>query len=220
MTGGISRRRLLAAGSAAMAVGSAGSAAADPLLSANPGLRPAVQLRPERAGPLQPRGLEPEMAPRERLLSRTRPARRLRLYNVNTGESIDQVYYAFGRHDPEALSRLNRFLRDWRENAVIPIDPATLDIVHAVQMAVAPDAPLHVLSGYRTPRTNAMLAATNPDVAWNSLHMQGKAIDIYLPGTDASSLRDCAVGLHAGGVGFYPEHGFIHVDSGPVRVWG
>ncbi len=214
----LSRRALLTAG-AALGLGAAFPAQAQ-LLDPGRLRQSGPRLQPEHPGPLQPRGLEPELTPRERLLSRTRPPRRLRLFNANTGESIDLVYYTLGRHDPEALVRLNRFLRDWRENAVIPIDPATLDIIHAIQTAMAPDAPLHVLSGYRTPHTNAMLALTNPDVAVNSLHMQGKAIDLTLPGQDARRLRDCAVGLQAGGVGYYAEHNFIHVDSGPVRLWG
>lgn len=144
---------------------------------------------------------------------------RLSLYNVHTGERLAVQYVADGRFDGAALSRLSHFLRDWREGAVIAIDPQVIDILATVQAATGAQAPVYVLSGYRTPRTNAMLARTSRLVARNSLHIRGMAVDFVLPDRDLRALRDYAVSLRAGGVGYYPGHGFLHVDSGRVRTW-
>ncbi len=144
---------------------------------------------------------------------------RLSLYNVHTGEQLAVQYVADGRYDAAALARVNHVLRDWRENAVIDIDPQVIDILATIQNAAATQAPVYVLSGYRTARTNALLAQTSRLVARNSLHIRGMAVDFVLPDRDLASLRDHAIALHAGGVGYYPRHGFLHVDSGRFRTW-
>ena len=145
--------------------------------------------------------------------------RRVRLFNVHTGERLQVEFFADGAYRPEALARLNHFLRDWRDDAVVPIDPGVIEILALIQRAAATDTPIYVLSAYRTPQTNALLARSNALVARNSLHMQGKAIDIVLPGYRLAGVRDFVLALGAGGVGFYPRHNFIHVDTGRVRTW-
>lgn len=143
---------------------------------------------------------------------------RVALYNVHTLESLTVAYRDGGGYKAEALARIDRFLRDWRTGTVTRIDPKSLDILSALQV-FAGSATLCVLSGYRTPETNAMLARTTPGVARNSLHIAGKAIDLFVPGFDLRGLRERALVLRAGGVGYYPDNGFIHVDTGRVRSW-
>lgn len=142
----------------------------------------------------------------------------VRLENENTGEVFQAAYTGLGLYDAAVRDRFNRFMRDWRENAVIVMDLALLEVLHALHLA-AEQRPLHIVSGYRTPRTNAMLATISEGVAPNSLHMRGLAADFFVPGFDLGALRDAAIALQAGGVGFYPASGFIHVDTGPVRTW-
>lgn len=143
---------------------------------------------------------------------------RVALYNVHTLESVSVVYRYGGGYHAEMLSRLNRFFRDWRTGAVATIDPRAVDILSALQV-FAGSATLCVLSAYRTPETNAMLARTIAGVARNSLHIEGRAIDVFVPGFDLRGLRERALALRAGGVGYYPQNGFIHVDTGRVRSW-
>jgi uncharacterized protein YcbK (DUF882 family) len=148
------------------------------------------------------------------------PGRRsVRLFNVHTQERLSVEFFADGEYRPEALAGLNHFLRDWRYDAVVPIDPGVIEILALIQRAAPTDTPIYILSAYRTPQTNAMLARTNSLVARNSLHMQGKAIDLVLPGYRLAGVRDFAIALQAGGVGYYPGHNFIHVDTGRVRTW-
>jgi uncharacterized protein YcbK (DUF882 family) len=148
------------------------------------------------------------------------PGRRsVRLYNVHTGERLTAEFFADGAYRPEALARIDHFCRDWRYDAVVPIDPGVVEILALIQRAAPTETPIYVLSAYRTPQTNAMLARTSSLVARNSLHMQGKAIDLVLPGYRLAGVRDFALALEAGGVGYYPRHNFIHVDTGRVRTW-
>lgn len=145
--------------------------------------------------------------------------RHLTLSHVRTGERLSLSYCLNGVYDSASLSRLDRFFRDWRENAVIPIDTRVLDVLALIQRAVGRDQPLTILSGYRTQQTNAMLARTNSGVARNSFHMRGMAVDLTLDRYDIAALSGFARSLRAGGVGFYPRQGFVHVDCGPVRSW-
>lgn len=145
--------------------------------------------------------------------------RRLSLYGVATGERLEQTYFANGRYNAAALRRISHFLRDWHAGETISIDPRTIDILFALQSQLGGSRALHILSGYRTARTNAWLAATTSGVARNSLHIQGKAVDLYVPGVGTDRLRQMALALRAGGVGYYPQSGFIHVDCGPIRAW-
>ncbi len=145
--------------------------------------------------------------------------RRLVFFNTHTRETLD-VCYARGRsYRPEALSAVNHILRDHRTNEVSPIDPRLLDLLCAIRSKAGPDACLHIISGYRSPRTNQSLRQRSRSVARKSLHMQGHAADIRIPGLAISRLRRIALDLRQGGVGYYPRSNFIHVDIGPVRTW-
>lgn len=146
--------------------------------------------------------------------------RRLRMLNTHTGEQIDVTYFEDGAHLPGALSELDHFLRDFRTGDVHPIDPDVLDLAWSVARATGrPLGTLEIISGYRSPRTNAMLHEQHQGVALGSMHLQGKAIDLRMPGVATAHLRDLALALRRGGVGFYPESDFVHVDTGRVRRW-
>lgn len=140
--------------------------------------------------------------------------------NAHTGERIDLTYFESGRYLPDALAELDRFLRDFRTGDVHPIDPAALDIAWSLtQAAERPLATFEIVSGYRSPRTNAMLHEARLGVAAHSLHIAGKAIDLRLRGVATSHLHLLALGLRRGGVGYYPASDFVHVDTGRVRSW-
>lgn len=146
----------------------------------------------------------------------------LHLHHLHTGESIDVVYKVGDTYIPEAMAQLNYFLRDHRTNDVSPYDPKEFDLLHAVMEKLGKsNGVIDIVCGYRTPWSNAFLrsrgAATG--VAKNSQHMQAKAIDIRVPGVRTSMLRDVALSLRGGGVGYYPLSQFVHVDVGPVRKW-
>jgi uncharacterized protein YcbK (DUF882 family) len=149
-------------------------------------------------------------------------ARALTMLNTHTGERIELVYAVGARFLPDALGTLNHFLRDHYSGAVGVMDPAVFDLVHRVQAAlgVVGRSVIEVISGYRSPATNAFLKKTRGGgVANHSLHMDGQAIDLRLAGVPLGELRDAALSLRGGGVGFYPDEGFVHVDTGRVRSW-
>lgn len=149
----------------------------------------------------------------------TRPGR-LRFHNLHTGDMVDVTYRENGRYLPDALAELNHVLRDHRTGDVHPIDPNLFDVLVDLSRAVdSQNGRFDIISGYRSPKTNAMLAANSGGVARKSLHMQGLAIDLALPGTELKYLRQAAIGLKRGGVGYYPKSGFVHVDTGRVRSW-
>lgn len=148
-----------------------------------------------------------------------RPERRLTLFNTHTGERISALYWADGDYLPESLAEISHVLRDHRSNKTHAIDPRLLDLLFELQCKVDNHRELHVISGYRSPETNAMLRASSGGVARRSLHMEGKAIDINLPGCELRDLHKAALALRSGGVGYYPRSGFIHVDTGRVRSW-
>jgi uncharacterized protein YcbK (DUF882 family) len=146
----------------------------------------------------------------------------LRMYHLHTGESIDVVYRIGNTYIPEALDRLNHFLRDHRTQDVSSYDPKEFDVLHALMAKLGrPNAVIDIVCGYRTPWSNNFLRtrAATSGVAEHSQHMLAKAIDIRVPGVTTAALRDAALSLHAGGVGFYPVSQFVHVDVGPVRTW-
>ncbi len=145
--------------------------------------------------------------------------RRLRFYNLHTDERLDAEYFANGRYVPDALASINHILRDYRRNEVKAIDPRLLDLLHALNGRLDTPAPFDVISGYRSPLTNAMLHARSEGVAAHSLHIDGKAIDIRVPGRDLATLHRTALAMRAGGVGYYPRSDFVHVDVGRVRQW-
>jgi uncharacterized protein YcbK (DUF882 family) len=144
----------------------------------------------------------------------------LRLYHTHTGEHIDIVYRRGDVYLPEAEEELDHFLRDHRTGDVKHYDPRVFDILSDVAAAVGhPDAEIAIICGYRTEWSNEFLRARSAGVAKNSQHMQAHAIDIRIPGVDTLTLRNAALALGRGGVGYYPRSGFVHVDTGRVRTW-
>ena len=143
----------------------------------------------------------------------------LSLYNIHTGESLRTTFWAEGVYIPESLEAINTILRDYRTGTEIAMDTKLLDLLHLLHAKLDSKQPFHIISGYRSPKTNAMLHNTTAGVAKKSLHMQGKAIDINLPGTELAMLKKAAMRERAGGVGYYPASNFVHVDSGRVRHW-
>lgn len=146
-------------------------------------------------------------------------ARALALRSVHTGELVRATYWAAGQYVREALSQIDRVLRDHRTNQVHPIDRRLLGVLDALSDSLDTTEPFEVISGYRSPATNARLVATSTGVASTSLHLVGMAIDIRVPGRPLPTVRDAAKALRAGGVGYYPDSGFVHVDVGRVRYW-
>ena len=150
------------------------------------------------------------LAPEEKLLS---------LYNPNTKERFDGIYWRNGSYVTEALKDINYLLRDTRTDAIKPIDKDLLDLVFSISIKLKSQRPLHVMCGYRTSRTNALLLKRNKRVAKNSYHLKGQAVDIRLPGIRTAELRQAAYELGQGGIGYYPRQRFVHIDVGPVRYW-
>ncbi len=147
------------------------------------------------------------------------PERNLSFFNTHTGESLSSCYFRSGRYNPTALKDINYILRDHRTGGIKAIETHLLDILHALSIELKTDAPFHVISGYRSSKSNTILRRKSKKVASRSLHMQGKAIDIRLPECSTAVLRDTALKLRAGGVGYYPRSDFIHIDTGRVRYW-
>lgn len=158
------------------------------------------------------------LAPSSTLAS-PRDERRLALLHTRTGERLDVAFGADGRYLPEGLARIEGLLKDDLTGERHPIDPGLLDILHDLTLLTRTRAPYAVISGYRSPQTNAMLHARSSGVASGSLHMQGMAIDIRLSDVRTSVLRDAALELHRGGVGYYAASDFVHVDTGRFRTW-
>jgi uncharacterized protein YcbK (DUF882 family) len=145
--------------------------------------------------------------------------RALSFHHTHTDEDLSVVYWKDGGYVAESLKRVAHFLRDFRNDELHEIDPALLDVLHTVREAAGSDGVYHVISGYRSPETNAMLRGKSGGVARNSLHMQGRAIDVRLPGVETSRLHDVSLSLELGGVGYYRESDFVHLDTGRVRTW-
>jgi uncharacterized protein YcbK (DUF882 family) len=147
------------------------------------------------------------------------PEKSLALYNTHTGEGVNAVYWVEGEYLPEALAAVDHVLRDHRTDEIKPIDPQLLDLLYAIREELGCHQAFHIISGYRSPTTNAYLRAVRRGVAEHSLHMDGKAVDLRLPGWGAFSVRSVAKDLRVGGVGYYPRSEFVHVDVGPIRYW-
>ena len=145
--------------------------------------------------------------------------RTLRLYNTHTGESLRSVFWAEGQFLPESLADINKLLRDHRSNTVAEIDPQLLVLLNRVSTQVGGDRVLHVISGYRSPETNQKLAEASDGVARHSMHLEGKAIDIRMPGKSLAHVHKAALGARGGGVGYYPDSQFVHLDTGRLRRW-
>ena len=145
--------------------------------------------------------------------------RSLSFLNLHTGEKLHTTYWAEGEYLQDELLNINRLLRDHRNGSQIHIDHALLDLLHDIRSVTGTVQPLHVISAYRSPETNAKLRKNSNGVAKKSLHMQGKAIDIRLPDISLDKLHNRALSLRAGGVGYYRRSDFIHLDVGRVRNW-
>jgi uncharacterized protein YcbK (DUF882 family) len=156
--------------------------------------------------------------PWARALAAPRP-RSLSFRHAHTQERLAIVYHDGDGYLPESLERINRLLRDFRTEQIHPIDPPLLDLLYAVTLATSSRGRFEVISGYRSPATNAMLRRNNPGVAKRSLHMQGRAIDVRLSDVDTRALRKAALALKAGGVGYYGRSNFVHLDTGRPRSW-
>ncbi|SPJ22826.1 hypothetical protein PAA8504_00625 [Palleronia abyssalis] len=146
--------------------------------------------------------------------------RRIKMYNGRTGESMDTIYWIEGQYLKDALNEVNHFMRDWRNNQVTNIDTRTVDIMAASHNLLDTTEPFMLISGYRSPETNAMLRARSSGVAKNSRHLKGEAADLRLKSRSVNQMFRAASACAAGGVGRYTSSNFVHMDCGPVRAWG
>lgn len=151
------------------------------------------------------------VAPSEKTLSLVAPW---------SGEKALEVpFWSHGSYQPDAIQEVAHIMRDWRTGEPCPVDHALLELLYELQRKLDTSEPFQVVSGYRSPETNAALARQSARVARQSLHMEGRAIDIRLEGRAASYIQRAALSLERGGVGYYPRRGFVHIDTGPVRQW-
>lgn len=143
----------------------------------------------------------------------------LSLLDTHNDQVLTAEYCTDGWYNPDALAQVDWLMRDWRVDETHRIDPGLLDIMYVLQRELGVGQPIHIISGYRSAATNAMLRARSRNVARNSYHLRGQAADIRIPDVGLSTLRSLALDLQAGGVGYYPQSDFVHVDTGPVRAW-
>ena len=145
--------------------------------------------------------------------------RSLALYNPHTKESFDGVFWRNGNFVTSALKEIYHIMRDTRTDDITQIDPDLLDLIYKISIRLKPNEPFHIISGYRSQKTNDFLFMHKKGVAKNSYHTKGQAVDIHLPRIKTSVLRRAAYELKKGGIGYYPSRGFVHIDVGPVRYW-
>ncbi|MGH1403352.1 MAG: YcbK family protein [Alphaproteobacteria bacterium] len=161
----------------------------------------------------------PSLLTRDVLASSKNEAWKISFRHAHTGESFSGVYRVGDKYLPEAFERLNYVMRDFRTEEVFPMDPHVVDIMSIIHSRLRAKDPYQILSGYRSPKTNAMLKRNTRGVASNSFHMYGQAVDIRLLNESTREIRNIAKSLQAGGVGYYPRSNFVHVDTGQVRSW-
>lgn len=142
------------------------------------------------------------------------------MYSARTGERIDMIYWVDGTYIRDAVKEVSHFMRDWRNDVSMDMDTRTMDILAASHNLLDVKEPYMLLSGYRTPQTNAMLRSKSRNVARNSLHLKGKAADVRLSSRSVNQMARAASSCHAGGVGRYSGSNFVHMDCGAVRTWG
>jgi len=145
--------------------------------------------------------------------------RTLAFHSIHTGEQLRAEYCVGGRYQPYAMRAIGHLLRDHRTDAEHSIDPTLLDQLFTLQRRLDATEPYHVVCGYRSPETNEFLRRQHSGVAQNSYHIDGRAVDVFLPDRELVQLRSAALDLAAGGVGYYPSSGFVHLDTGPARTW-
>ena len=146
--------------------------------------------------------------------------RRVKMYSGRSGETVDAIYWIDGKYIPEVLKEINHFMRDLRADETMKMIPGNLDIIAATYNLLDVKEPYMLLSGYRSPATNAALRAQSSGVARNSLHMKGMAADLRLKSRSVSQMARAAEACSAGGVGRYSRSNFVHMDCGPIRHWG
>ena len=159
------------------------------------------------------------MLPLSAQASLSAPVRKLSLHNLHTGEQVTANFWEEGRYLKEGLNTFNHVMRDFRQNEEHDIDPKLFDQLFLLQHRLGKAGEIQIISGYRSPTTNAMLRRKSSGVAKKSYHMKGQAIDLRLPNVPLSELRKAALDLKVGGVGYYPSSNFVHLDTGPVRSW-
>jgi uncharacterized protein YcbK (DUF882 family) len=162
----------------------------------------------------------PAMASAPAVLRGAGQFRKLAMVNDRTGEWLNTVYWADGDYIPDALDAVNHILRDWRADKECRMDPRVLDILAKTHQLLDCSDPFEVVSGYRTPATNAMLRRNSGGVAKNSYHIKGMAVDITLKSRSVAQIARAGLSLNAGGVGRYSRSDFVHLDCGPARTWG
>jgi len=146
--------------------------------------------------------------------------RRIKMYSGRTGERIDMIYWVEGKYIRDAVKEVNHFMRDWRTDDTVQMDLRTVDIMAAAHNLMDVNEPYMLLSGYRSPKTNAMLRSRSSGVAKNSLHMRGQAADLRLSSRSVGQMAKAAAVCRGGGVGRYSGSNFVHMDCGTVRTWG
>ena len=159
------------------------------------------------------------MSPNASIKRLSTPERRLSFYNTHTDEKLEVCYYAQSQYRPNALKKISYIFRDHYSGKIKPIHKDLIDFLHTISDTIGDGVQFHIISGYRSPETNAMLRRKTRAVAKNSLHMQGKAADIRIPDYDTKRLSHICLKMQAGGVGYYPKSDFVHVDTGTVRCW-
>lgn len=221
----IERRKLLGLGLGVLGASAVGPVAALAQSKFGPGADPIADLLMKQdlgdtAEGMPVNGLAepsvPAPAPARRVSS---APRWLKLHNVHTQEKVEAVYFDKGEYVPDAVQALDKVLRDHRSGDVFAMKPQLFDIMAGLAARTESKSHFQIISGYRSPKTNAMLHARSGEVAKRSLHMDGKAIDLYLEDVALDRLRTAALDLKLGGVGYYPVSNFVHVDVGPVRRW-
>ena len=189
--------------------GAAAAAAAIPSVLQSEILQRTPLVAPAMTAPAAPAALSGALA----------DVRRVVLHNLHTGDRFDEVYYEKGSYVPDAMAEAQRVLRDWRNGEEHFMDPKLFDVLHGISEKLETKAPFQIISGYRSPQTNAMMHERSAGVASHSQHMVGKASDIRVDGVELANLHKAALSLQAGGVGFYPVSNFVHVDVARVRTW-
>jgi uncharacterized protein YcbK (DUF882 family) len=162
------------------------------------------------------------LAPTQAAAAQAKPLNDVRhafVHNLHTGDTLNAVYYENGAYVPDALHAAMKVLRDWRSGEEHFMDPRLFDLMHKLRGKIEVRGPFQIVSGYRSAKTNALMRLHSHEVAEHSQHILGKAVDIGLEGAELSRLHRAALSLRAGGVGYYPKSGFVHVDVGPVRQW-
>lgn len=222
----IERRKLLGLGLGVLGASAVGPMAAFAQSKFGPGADPIADLLMKQgdlgnaAEGMPENGLPeaPVPAPEPKRIISAEP-RWVKLHNVHTQEKLEAVYFEKGEYVPDAVQALDKVLRDYRTGDVSAMNPKLYDIMAGLAARTESKSHFQIISGYRSPKTNAMLHARSGEVAKRSLHMDGKAIDLYLEDVSLDRLRTAALDLKQGGVGYYPVSNFVHVDVGAVRRW-